>query len=154
MSDPYSITFGKALIDSGALESVQIEFRRPDAQSQGRTPSFARNVSSSLSTEPAYYSCVDASHGVQRNKYYVVTKGVKPGIYYCWSCAKFEGKGADRLPPGVPTYCEKKTSDEQAREFWHQEFAGGNVCYWIPRGAHVAKPFFLTHGAHAVSLGE
>ncbi|KZV65004.1 hypothetical protein PENSPDRAFT_690268 [Peniophora sp. CONT] len=134
MSDQYAVTFSKALVDSGALESVHIDFRKPDRQSQAGHPFTSQNAMSSLSTEPAYYSCTDDTHARERNKFYVVTKGIQPGIYYCWSCAKIEGKGVDRLSARVSTHCEKKTSDAAAREFWRQELEQGNIRYWIPRG--------------------
>lgn len=112
MTDDYTVTFSKALIDSGALGSVQIVFRGPDdrpaSQPPGATSASSGGVecgtspehphphcyhahvrvyaaSSVLSAEPAYYSCVNpTAHVHERGKFYVVTKGTQPGIYYCW----------------------------------------------------------------------
>ncbi|VDB98548.1 unnamed protein product [Peniophora sp. CBMAI 1063] len=164
MSDnEYAIKFSKGLLDSGALQSVQLDFRKPEsqpgeaqsswcAQSDGMVSDRSRECytqlsleSATLSMEPAYYTCLQPDdHPRERGKLYVVTRGVQPGIYYCWTCAKHEGKGAHKLPPNTDTYCEKKFGDAKAREFWRREHGDGKTRCWIPRSMYIYNAIHCT----------
>ncbi|VDB94602.1 unnamed protein product [Peniophora sp. CBMAI 1063] len=149
MSSPYNINLSRELVESGLVDSVKITFNGRRRRSttaagsarEGASPSqplqsqgaSAAKGNTSLSSEPPYYTCEDPRrHRHSKHPFYVVIRGVEPGIYDCWPCAKEHGKGegdGDRrlAVPRADTYCEGRDTEDAAREFWRSEHENRNV---------------------------
>ncbi|KZV59498.1 hypothetical protein PENSPDRAFT_695079 [Peniophora sp. CONT] len=83
--------------------------------------------------DPPYFFCAKKNlHGKSCHHFYVVTKGIQPGIYDCWRCAKADGKGEGpeaerRAPPAAKTACIGRAYEEAVLQWWATERAEGRI---------------------------
>ncbi|KZV60634.1 hypothetical protein PENSPDRAFT_671535 [Peniophora sp. CONT] len=132
---------------SSSAPSTPVATARAHRSSAGRGASGSRRGQSSsaqvpndyrhaLSDEPGYFSCQNPrDHTQAYNVYYVVIRGIHPGIWDCHECAKEHGKGLGHLPASANTFFMRKDGEDEARAFWRAEYKGKNVRQFVLNSA-------------------